>query len=94
MTTISLSDIAKGMYEKFRDQFGDRMQEKGVSNASCPICGHDTWEVLGGTTADAFSMWGDKSPVPRSLETIPIGCEHCGFIAHFATALYDLGKSS
>lgn len=93
MGTISVADAGQEIYRAFVDQINERLEAKDVEDIRCPICGNDSWDVLGGTTISPFSVWGDQGSVTtKSLPTIPIGCRHCGFIAHFATGAYDLGE--
>ena len=89
MSTATFSE--QETYELFTDQLMERLREKGVNTLPpCYICGHETWDVIGGTVSSIISLWGDIKPEANTMPTIPLGCGHCGFIIHFAFNAYEL----
>ena len=64
---------------KFLDQL---LTSIGTTNDragfNCPVCSSSEWTIVDGTTTQ------DVSHGVGSIETVPVVCDNCGFIAQFA----------
>lgn len=75
-------------YDRFVEQFEERIREKTGSNAVCPMCTHNTWIVADGELSIPLRGW-EKSPSGQ-VRAVLVICDHCGFMANFWTRKYDI----
>ncbi len=75
-------------FDRFVEQIEERIREKVNRDAVCPMCTHDFWDIPDGEVSIAFEGWDGRQS--GQIRSVPVICNHCGFIAHFAIHMYDL----
>ena len=62
--------------------------DKGVKGRFCPECETDSWTVLDSEKTRGFLFFvltdSDTTDVDHKMDVLPILCDNCGFIRHFA----------
>lgn len=86
-------------FNKFVTQLYAKLEAaKDSRGITCPICNQGKWDVVGADTVTKVNLWPDYprqhgSGAPQ-LKTIPIVCQSCGFVAHFAVQSFDIPEDS
>lgn len=85
-------------FQEFREQLYKKIKEANDEDSiTCPMCQQQFWETAGGDTVTDAKVWPNYSaPVELNaqphLQSIPIICKTCGFIAHFATSTFEFSE--